>query len=627
MHSRTSALKDLLRLVEQVDGGELPPWVDEACTGHPDSGVRAGALTLVAANTYLSTARNEIARVFALQDRADMEFAVSGIDEELVPLRWHWLVNKMFALDRLEDRPDQVNRAVREAYAFARDNDFGPGIRSGKTNLGLRAADVGRPVEALLHFVDVFGLMPPSRLHHGYAHRGIGRLLAGAGQHQAAIAQLKLSDECLAGEGAAPQSRLLGLTDMGLAAVDATDLDHARRLVNQLDRLAAQTPESDHTSRAAPRLVEARLLAAAGCAIEALELIEQNRALIYAGVTIWLWTPIQVEIEALLVAGFAESARQLAEADLDLLPVQLGHHHQLLAECYAALGEYGAAIDHQRKAHAHRATYAFDPGVFLGIGRTRLAEREAQVADLVEALERDGDLLRRRDDLLSHIVHEVRNPLTVMIAGLDLWGRPRADGSKIDERAVLDSLIERIKGSTEALSGQVDFAQGRYLATSRGVALDELVGEVVAIFAAAAKAKGSRIVWDQAEPLDVAVPDAQLRLAFSNVLSNAVKFSPPGTTIEVRCHLAALTGTSGTARVDVLDQGPGFTAEDHEHAFEPHTPLSARPTAGEPSTGVGLALVKTAIEACGGQVSLADRPGGGAIVSLALPISIPTVLQ
>lgn len=64
--------------------------------------------------------------------------------------------------------------------------------------------------------------------------------------------------------------------------------------------------------------------------------------------------------------------------------------------------------------------------------------------------------------------------------------------------------------------------------------------------------------------------------------------------------------------IEVQDEGPGFTAEDLEHAFERFRRLSARPTAGEGSTGLGLSIVKALIEAMGGEIELVSEAGRGA---------------
>jgi signal transduction histidine kinase len=93
----------------------------------------------------------------------------------------------------------------------------------------------------------------------------------------------------------------------------------------------------------------------------------------------------------------------------------------------------------------------------------------------------------------------------------------------------------------------------------------------------------------------------------NNLISNAIKFSPPGREVSVRVRVEG-----GMSVVEVQDQGPGISAEDRSHLFEKFARLSARPTAGESSTGLGLSIVKRLVESMGGTVDCRSAPGEGA---------------
>jgi len=99
-----------------------------------------------------------------------------------------------------------------------------------------------------------------------------------------------------------------------------------------------------------------------------------------------------------------------------------------------------------------------------------------------------------------------------------------------------------------------------------------------------------------------------------NYLSNAIKYSPPETTVTV-----LLVGEADQVRVLVKDQGPGLTAEDLDRAFGDYARLSSQPTAGEPSMGLDLSQVKRLIEGMGGNVGVESVPGHGATFWVALP--------
>jgi signal transduction histidine kinase len=99
-----------------------------------------------------------------------------------------------------------------------------------------------------------------------------------------------------------------------------------------------------------------------------------------------------------------------------------------------------------------------------------------------------------------------------------------------------------------------------------------------------------------------------------NLVSNAVKYSPPGNAIFVRLK----KHTQGV-RIEVQDQGPGLSAEDQKKLFGKFARLSAKPTGGEYSTGLGLSIVKKMVEAMNGKVWCEGELGQGATFIVEFP--------
>jgi signal transduction histidine kinase len=100
-----------------------------------------------------------------------------------------------------------------------------------------------------------------------------------------------------------------------------------------------------------------------------------------------------------------------------------------------------------------------------------------------------------------------------------------------------------------------------------------------------------------------------------NLLSNAIKFSPPGRRVWVR-----LSMEGAYARCSVRDEGPGLTDEDHAKLFQRGAELSNTPTAGEPTTGYGLAVAKDLIDQLGGEIGCESRRGEGATFFFRVPL-------
>lgn len=106
-----------------------------------------------------------------------------------------------------------------------------------------------------------------------------------------------------------------------------------------------------------------------------------------------------------------------------------------------------------------------------------------------------------------------------------------------------------------------------------------------------------------------------LEQVFDNIISNAIKFSPPRKNISV-----TMQRDSGYVECHIKDQGPGFTEEDKARMFHRYARLSARPTGGEPSTGLGLSIAKKLVQAMKGQLICQSSPGQGATFILRFPI-------
>jgi signal transduction histidine kinase len=114
-------------------------------------------------------------------------------------------------------------------------------------------------------------------------------------------------------------------------------------------------------------------------------------------------------------------------------------------------------------------------------------------------------------------------------------------------------------------------------------------------------------VYVEAEELYAHVdPDYTVQI-FENLISNAIKFSPPEKIVKVK-----LVKSNGKARAEIIDEGPGLTKDDMKKVFGKFQRLSARPTGGEHSTGLGLSIVKKYVEAMNGKVWCESEYGKGA---------------
>lgn len=112
------------------------------------------------------------------------------------------------------------------------------------------------------------------------------------------------------------------------------------------------------------------------------------------------------------------------------------------------------------------------------------------------------------------------------------------------------------------------------------------------------------------------IDSAKMRQVADNLISNAVKYSPPGSTITVE-----LPTEAGIRGFSVKDQGPGVPEAERDKLFKDFSKLSAKPTAGEKSTGLGLAICRKIIDAHGGTITAQNLPEGGCEFRVTLPCS------
>jgi two-component system sensor histidine kinase MprB len=238
------------------------------------------------------------------------------------------------------------------------------------------------------------------------------------------------------------------------------------------------------------------------------------------------------------------------------------------------------------------------------------AEGSDEVGRLGSAFERMlGALARSRTEqqrLVQDAGHELRTPLTSMRTNLDVLRRH--PDLPADQRA---QVIDDLHSETEELVQLVN----EIVAVASGAADDEpvsdfVLGDAATEIAERYQRRTGRSVRVQADESVVRAQSGAVQRAISNLLDNARKFDTSGGPIDVRV-------ADGT--LEVLDRGPGISAEDLPHVFERfHRATEARSM---PGSGLGLSIVLDVVARQGGAVSASNRDGGGAVVGFRLPLT------
>ncbi|HEY5699344.1 MAG TPA: HAMP domain-containing sensor histidine kinase [Acidimicrobiales bacterium] len=221
-----------------------------------------------------------------------------------------------------------------------------------------------------------------------------------------------------------------------------------------------------------------------------------------------------------------------------------------------------------------------------------------------------SDSRRQQQQLIQDASHELRTPLTSLRTSAELLERgPDIDP---DERNRLLAVVAgESKELSELVTELVDLATDqRAAAPYTEVALDEIVARAVR----QSRDRTGREIALSTEPALVAGDVVLLERMVRNLLDNADKFSPAGTPVEV-----TLVTVGAAARLVVADHGPGIPPEDQERVFDRFYRSAATRTL--PGSGLGLAIVAQVVDVHGGEVRAGGRDGGGAVLTVVLPLS------
>ena len=275
----------------------------------------------------------------------------------------------------------------------------------------------------------------------------------------------------------------------------------------------------------------------------------------------------------------------------------------------------------------------------VGVHRRRVAHLKANERELERLVEmRTRDLEKRTGDLLEALEenkeilgitsHDLKNPLGGIIGLADMLIE---DLAELKDLPVVEEGLENltlVKDEAERMLRIVKelldkHRSGETVSIEKArVNLTELVHDAIRWNASKAEEKNIRLSFDSPGQVSVDVDaDAMLRVA-DNLISNAVKYSPQGSSVNIDLKME-----NGSASFEVHDQGPGLTAEDLSKVFGRMQRLSAKPTGGEHSTGLGLYIVKQLVEEHGGEVGVTSEYGHGACFWFRVPLPVAPSIE
>ncbi|KXB97762.1 MAG: hypothetical protein AA908_04985 [Chlorobi bacterium NICIL-2] len=333
-------------------------------------------------------------------------------------------------------------------------------------------------------------------------------------------------------------------------------------------------------------------------------------------IRLWIAVALASSIISLILATLLLQHRRrsrLTAQDFDRLQTELDHTKSRLAELEQLKQHQQQELEqvhHQLATYRHHAEQS----------NKHLAEQNRQLRQQVEQLraakERLEQLQKEKDELLSRLVHDIKNPLLVIEQLVQLLRQYDSNSTQMHQ--LLNDLAETTS-RVLALSQQVS----RLLALegSDGLLLDiesvnltEILRSVIRRNAYLARRKGIEIIEELPENMVAECDPQRIEEAFDNVVSNAIKYSHANSIVLVRAKAGEASHT-----IEIEDHGVGMSTEDMQRLFERGMQGSAAPTAQEPSSGIGLWIVRRIIDRHNGTIKIRSTQGEGTLVTITLP--------
>lgn len=257
--------------------------------------------------------------------------------------------------------------------------------------------------------------------------------------------------------------------------------------------------------------------------------------------------------------------------------------------------------------------------VKLASQNEKIERQRLEISQQNEKLEKRNlelsELNHEKDTLMNIVAHDLKSPLN-RIKGLsdliEIEGELNANQKKYlglikdSTRAGLDLITDLLDVNALEVNREPEFSVFN---------LNTFLTERTNAFLPGASAKEIDIVLEQHVTEPVESDHEYLSRILDNLISNAIKFSPRKTVVQIKSEMKGEYFS-----ISVKDQGPGFNAADLKFMYQKFKKLTARPTGGESSNGLGLAIVKILVDRLGGKIDLKTEIGKGSTFEILLPL-------
>ncbi len=253
--------------------------------------------------------------------------------------------------------------------------------------------------------------------------------------------------------------------------------------------------------------------------------------------------------------------------------------------------------------------------------KVKIEQQQEDIEHQHKAIEhRNEELIslnEEKNNLIHVLAHDLRTPIN-QISGLVQLHTLKHKNLSSEEQFTFDTIMSSIGRLNNMISKILNVdaieSQGANVKNEQ-VDLSVLLNEEVTELMKEAEKKSITIETNLPPKVVVMSDPIYLRQIFENLLSNAIKFSYPGSVVNL-----SVIKSKEEVLIIIADHGPGFTQQDMKKIFGKFQRLSAKPTAGEPSTGLGLSIVKKYVDLLNATIECRSEMGKGATFTVSLPV-------
>ncbi|RMH70533.1 MAG: hypothetical protein D6675_09125 [Gemmatimonadetes bacterium] len=233
--------------------------------------------------------------------------------------------------------------------------------------------------------------------------------------------------------------------------------------------------------------------------------------------------------------------------------------------------------------------------------KARNKEVQRKNTELNDAITQLKALNKEKDEFLGIVSHDLKNPLTYILGITKLVEEHKDSFSRDELLSFFPEIAKSGNRMFELITNLLDIHRlesGRMEFLPQKFDLNDVVSECIEHYRPQAAKKNIQLYFEAENTGNMVYADKNAtRQILDNLISNAVKFSPPHKNVHIM-----LTGDGQVVRCKIRDEGQGLTPEDQKYLFHKFARLSAKPTGGEHSTGLGLSIVKKLVEEMDGNV-------------------------